>query len=251
MHTTKLPCALFASIVHGLAQAHRSGVSWQPDHFDASLNTADGYAIQDAVAAELGWFAQGRVPAWKAGGTNQMTAAPLPLVLASGSTWCPGATRELLMEAEVGLRLGRTPASAEDVLACIATMCVTIEIVGTRMVDGLAAPAAWKTADQQVHGVLVAGTEIAFASRDWMEQNYTVAINGALRAQGKGTHPNGHAPEPLPWLFVHAQERQRGLRAGDLITTGAWAVIPIQPGDRVEVEFAGIGNAAVHIAAGP
>ena len=178
-----------------------------------------------------------------------MTAAPLPLVLASGSTWRPGATRELLMEAEVGFRLGRMPANAEDVLACIATMCVTIEIVGTRMVGGLNAPAAWKTADQQLHGVLVAGTEIPFAPRDWMEQGYKVAINGALRAQSKGTHPNGNAPQPLPWLFTHAQERQRGMRAGDLVTTGAWAIVPIQPGDLVQVEFAGIGNASVRISA--
>ncbi len=240
---------LAQTIVRGLAQAHRGASAWQPEIFDPSLSTADAYVIQDAVATELGWFANGRASAWKAGGKGQMTAAPLPVVLPSGATWQPGATQGLLAEAEVGLRLGRTPTSAADVLACISSMCVTIELVGTRLVGGMAAPGAWKTADQQLHGVLVAGAEMPFAPRDWAEQGYAVAINGSLRAQAKGTHPNGDAPHPLPWLFEHAQARGRDLRAGDLVTTGAWAVIQIEAGDLVEVEFAGIGSASVRIGA--
>ncbi len=204
--TTQSP--LFNTIVRELARAHRSGLAWQPEAFDASLGTAEAYGIQDAVAAELGWFTNG-VAGWKAGGKGQMTAAPLPVVLASGSTWKPGATGDLIAEAEVGFRLGRTPASAEDVVACISTMCVTIEIVGTRMVRGLAAPAAWKTADQQMHAVLVAGAEIPFVARDWAEQRYTLTVNGNTRAQAKGTHPNGDALAPLPWLFEHAHARAR------------------------------------------
>ena len=239
---------LFNTIVQQLAQAHRSGLAWQPGPFDESLSVADAYRIQDAVATELGWFASGNVPAWKAGGKGNMGAAPLPVLLQSGATWQPGATLEPAMEAEVAFRLGKTPTSADDVLACIASMCVSIEMVGTRMVGGMLAPAAWKTADQQLHGVLVAGAEVPFTpSRDWAEQAYSVKINGATRADAKGTHPNGNAPEPLPWLFEHARARGRSLRAGDLVTTGAWVVIKVQPGDLVEVAFEGIGSASVRI----
>ena len=242
--TTHSP--LFNTIARELVQAHRCGLAWQPEAFDASLSTAEAYGIQEAVAAELGWFASG-VPGWKAGGKGQMTAAPLPVVLASGSTWNPGATGELIAEAEVAFRLGRTPASAEDVLACISTMCVTIEIVGTRMVRGLAAPAAWKTADQQMHAVLVAGVEIPFAARDWAEQGYTLSVNGNIRAQAQGTHPNGDALHPLTWLFAHARARGRDLQAGTIVTTGAWAIEKIAAGDLVEVAFPGIGSASVTI----
>lgn len=35
--------------------------------------------------------------------------------------------------------------------------------------------------------------------------------------------------------------------AGDLITTGAWIVIPIAVGDAIEVEFCTIGMASVSI----
>ena len=73
--------------------------------------------------------------------------------------------------------------------------------------------------------------------------------NGTTRADAKGTHPNGNAPHPLPWLFDHAQARGRGLRAGDLVTTGAWVVLPVQPGDHVEVAFEGLGTASVRVAA--
>lgn len=254
MPTSTTPPDLFDTIVHALVQARRSGVPWQPASFDPALQVADAYRIQDAVASGMGWFSAdgGRVAGWKAGGKGQMTAAPLPVVLASGATWQPGASRDLLLEAEVAFRLGRTPASAADVLACISHVCVSIEIVGTRMVGGLASPGAWKTADQQMHGVLAVGAESPYAAsqlRDWAQQTFTAHVNGTLRAEGKGSHPNGDATAPLPWLFDHAQARGRSLRAGDLVTTGAWAVAPIAPGDLVEVAFAGIGAASVRIAA--
>ena len=254
MNSTPTPQApadttLFDSIVHGLAQAYRNAKAWQPARFDESLSVADAYRVQEAVGRELGWFSDGRVPAWKAGGKDPMTAAPLPLVLGSGSTWQPGATQGLLMEAEVAFRLGRTPASAADVVACISTMCVSIEMVGTRMVGGFAAPSPWKTADQQMHGVLVGGAEIPFAPRNWAEQACTVTINGAVQAQVKGTHPNGHAPHPLPWLFDHGRARGRDLQAGTLVTTGAWVVLKAAPGDLIEVAFEGIGGASVRVAA--
>lgn len=248
MSTPPDNAALVDRITQGLVQARRSGTPWQPDAFDDSLSVADGYRIQEAVAAQLGWFAGGEVPAWKAGGKGVMTAAPLPVLLASGDSWVPGATRELLMEAEVAFRLGSTPERAEDVVACIATVCVSIEMVGTRMVGGLASPGPWKTADQQVHGVLVAGAEVPYAARDWSQQACTVAINGVTVAQVRGTHPNGDAPHPLPWLFEHARSRGRALRAGMLVTTGAWVVHKAAPGDLIEARFEGIGSAGVRVA---
>ena len=83
--------------------------------------------------------------------------------------------------------------------------------------------------------MLAASAEVTLAPREWAEQAYTVKINDAVAAQAKGTHPNGHAPQPLPFLFTHAQARGRPLRAGDLVTTGAWFIQKIQAGDVVLV----------------
>lgn len=236
---------LAQSIASSLVQARRSGVAWQPAAFDAALSLDDAYRIQDGIAAELGWFASGRPSAWKGGGQAQMNAAPLPVVLASGAHWSSVGSHDLAMEAEVALRLARTPSGPDDIVACIGSLCVTIELVGTRMVGGMKAPLPWKLADQQVHGVLVAGAEIPYSPRDWAEQACVVKINGRVRAESKGSHPSGNALHPLPWLVDHARSRKLDLRAGDLITTGAWAVIPIEPGDSIDVEFAGIGAASV------
>ncbi len=254
-HTTHSSSALFDTLVSALVQARRSGTSWQPAGFDdalGALSVEDAYRVQQAVAAQLGWFAGGEVPGWKAGGKGVMTAAPLPLVLASGATWQPGATRELLAEAEVAFRLGRTPTSAQDVLDCISSICVSIEVVGTRIVGGLSAPGPWKTADQQVHGVLVAGAEQPYSARsprDWATQSSVLQVNGKAQAEGKGSHPNGDGTAPLPWLFTHAQAQGLPLRAGTLITTGSWALCKIAPGDHVTASFPGIGETTVHIAA--
>jgi 2-keto-4-pentenoate hydratase len=243
---------LFDTLVQSLVQARRSNTPWQPPAFEDTLSVEDAYRIQQAVAAQMGWFAEGKVPAWKAGGKGVMTAAPLPVLLPSGATWQPGATRELIAEAELAFRLARTPTSAQDVLDCIGSVCVSIEVVGTRMVGGLGAPGAWKTADQQVHGVLVAGTEHPYRARtpqEWAQQACVLEVNGAVQAEGTGTHPNGNPPAPLPWLIAHAAAQGLPLQAGTLVTTGAWALCKIAPGDRVTARFPGVGETSVQIAA--
>ena len=246
--TTLSPLA--SRIAQALVEARRNGTPWQPEPpADDTLSTDEAYAIQRAVAKDMGWFAQGKVPAWKAGGKGVMTAAPLPMVLPSGASWQPGATGELIAEAEVALRLGRTPTSAATVIDCVSTMCTTIEVVGTRIVRGLGAPGNWKTADQQVHGVLVAGTEQPFALQDWSQLVASVHVNGQEAVSTTGGHPNNDPTAPLAWLFDHARAQGLPLQAGDLITTGACALWKIAPGDTVEAVLAGLGKTTVRIAA--
>ncbi|MDO9406482.1 MAG: fumarylacetoacetate hydrolase family protein [Polaromonas sp.] len=238
--------ALAQTIARELVQAHRTGVAWNPGSFDTALSTDDGYRIQDLVAAELGWFASGQAAAWKAGGkAPNMSGSPLPVVLPSGSSWSSAGTQGLAMEAEVAVRLARTPTGPQDVLDCIGGLCVSIELVGTRLQGGMEAPGPWKFADQQVHAVLVTGPEIPFSPRDWAAQSFEVQINGTSAGKGTGTAANGDPLSTLPWLFDHAIRRGLPLRAGDLITTGAWAVIPVKAGDRIRTTFDGIGEAEV------
>ncbi len=232
-------------ITTGLVEAHRTGVAWASSAFDAALTLDDAYRVQAAVAQQLGWFSPGGASAWKAGGRAQMTAARLPVVLPSGSSWSAAGCHELALEAELAFRLGRTPTGSEDVLACIATVCVSIEMVGTRMKDGFTAPVAWRLADNGMHGVLVTGHEVPFVPRPWAEQFASVKVNGAVRADVRGAHPNGDPLAPLAWLVEHLYSRGRRLRAGDLVTTGAWSVLRVDPGDSVEVFFDGVGEATL------
>jgi 2-keto-4-pentenoate hydratase len=249
-HTAITPASaslspLAQTIAREIVQAHRTGVVWQPEAFDAALTVDEAYRIQAAVARELGWFLDGRA-AWKVGGiAPNISGSPLPVVLPSGAVWPAANAHGLTMEAEIAVRLTRTPTSADEVLDCIGEVCASIELVSTRLADGLNAPTAWKIADQQVHAVLVAGAAEPFAQIDWTAQSLTVDINGDRAAQGTGTAANGNPLSTLPWLFAQAQRAGLPLKAGDLITTGAWAVIPIATGDHIRVVFDGLAPVEV------
>jgi 2-keto-4-pentenoate hydratase len=241
------------AIVQGLLSARQCGQPWATN-FLPELSVDDAYAIQAGVASKLGWFAD-RPQAWKVGGTTQITAAPLPQVLNSPATWHLAAQDEMLVEAELAFRLGCTPYRPEDVWACLGTVCVSIEVIGTRLVGGLDAPAHWKLADQGVHAGLIIGAESPYAAcadftlEDWRQQACQVVVNGQLLKQVRGTHPSVSPLTTLPWLVEHADQHTGGLQEGDLITTGAWAVASVHPGDLVEVGFDGFGTVRLQLMA--
>lgn len=236
------------AIVQGLLEARRLGQPWQPEAYDDRLDLDDAYAIQAGVAQALGWFPAGP-RAWKVGGTSLVTAAPLPELLSSPARWPASAQSEWLIEAELAFRLARTPSGPADLLACLGTVCVSIELIGTRLVDGLQAPTAWKIADQSVHAGLVIGPErpcaqlAGFTPADWAALACRIEVNGQTRAKGQGGHPSGDPLATLPWLLAHAAAHTGGLRAGDLVTTGAWLMATVRAGDWVEVSFDGLGQA--------
>ena len=241
-------------IVQHLLEARASNQPWQTS-FDDAPSADDAYAIQARVADALGWFPAGP-KAWKVGGKpEQISAAPLPAVLQSPATWQAPGPGEVVIEAELAFRLGRTPTSADDVIASLGTVCVSIEIVGTRLVGGLTAPPTWKLADQGLHAHLVIGEEqpysrcAAFTREDWARQHSRVRVNGKVVAETTGTHPTGDPVAGLAGLFRHAERFTGGLRAGDVVTTGAFIVEKVQPGDLVDVDFEGFGTAQVQIRA--
>jgi 2-keto-4-pentenoate hydratase len=52
----------------------------------------------------------------------------------------------------------------------------------------------------------------------------------------------------MPWIARHCSKRGAGLRAGDLVTTGAWTGLQFaKAGDVVTARFPGIGEATVRI----
>lgn len=255
-----------------LVTAHRTGTAWQPTGGWPELSTADAYAIQAAVAAELGWFPDGP-RAWKVGGTADINAAPLPEVqpspTASPATWVlPTGQDEVLIEAELAFRLASAPVApnATDALACLGTVCVSAELIGTRLANGLSAPANWKLADQGVHAGLLIGAEqaaatfAAFTEADWQAQACHIRVQGADGTvavhEARGSHPailaGLHPLGTLPWLARHAAAQtlahSGGLNAGDLVTTGAWLVLKVRRGDVIDVGFEGLPGVRLHIA---
>ncbi len=166
-------------------------------------DAAAAYAVQDGVARAFAWFGDRMPPHWKSGGPSRdavLTHAALP----PGGVWqSPADARAWQfqlrgIEAEIALRLAHdvSPALAASLdtaaaAALVDTMCVAIEIVDSRWVEGLAAPAFAKLADLQSHGALVLGPWTAVAARDWAAQGVQVRIGSQPPVERRGSHAMG------------------------------------------------------------
>lgn len=245
------------SAADALLAARRSG---HPVPAVTPADAAEAYAAQAAVAQALGWFDGAPPRFWKSGGPSRtalQTHAPLP----PAGVWTSPARaggwplRLRGIEAELALRLGRDVdaalAATLDVAAATAlvdAMCVAIEIVESRWVEGIAAPPLAKLADLQSHGALVLGAWVPFTPRDWSRQASRVTIGRAAPLDFTGTHSMGDPAWVLPAWLRHATAGGAVVPAGTVVTTGTWCGLPTAAaGDRVHVAFAGIGEAEVEV----
>jgi 2-keto-4-pentenoate hydratase len=224
------------------------------------------YAVQHAVAEELGWFASRRPSAWKVGAPTRKAmpeATPLPPagVVASGATLTADRFTSIGIEGELAFRLRAAPrlaaarsiadaAASEAIDEAIGELVVTIEIVAPRFRDLAVMPPLLRLADQGVHGALVVGTGIVWSRPiDWPRQVATVRRDGVVVAETQGGHPLGDLRYLVGWLAHHAASRGHPLAAGDLVTAGTWTgLVPARAGEVVAVEFPGIGEASVTLA---
>lgn len=255
---------------HALARAERGGSPFEGlplGDLAVPRKAADAYAVQDAVARDLGWFASGRPSAWKVGAaTRDATpeATPLPPagVVRSPATLAARGFTSIGIEGELAFRL-RAPLDV-DALAdaisraahgsigdavdgAIGELVVAIEVVAPRFRDLAAMAPLLRLADQGVHGALVVGTGITWQGPiDWAQQVAVVRRDGIVESETCGGHPLGDLRFLVAWLVRHATSRRHPLAAGDIVTAGTWTgLLPARAGETVAVDFPGIGSASV------
>jgi 2-keto-4-pentenoate hydratase len=243
-------------LIVALTQAHRSG---HPLHaaewVNAIQSEADAYAVQDGVAAALGWAEGPLVRHWKSGAPGRsgpFSHAPLnPAgINPSGRTW-----PVLGVEAEVALRLGRdvSPALAramapETAGAWVDAMAVSVELVGSRWTEGPAAPELLRMADHQSNAGLFLSPWEPYAARDWSAQTCQVQIGGKPPVTRTGSHSLNDPAWLLPAWLRHLTRHGTTVPAGVVVTTGSWVgCLPVQKGDCVRVVFAGLGDLVVQL----
>lgn len=222
------------------------------------IGDTEAYAVQRAVWQALA--GEARPTAWKvaaaAPGDTPIAAPILPQRLLEGSKLKPAAlpAHTLIkpgIEAEIAVRFGRdlpprpTPYHPDEIRAAIAELCVAMEVVDTRLSDPQAAGADWRLADHLLNGALVIGTPIPNGQHLCLDAlPVRVQVGGQVLADRNGAQPLGDLFHCLPWLIAHAG----GLRAGDVVTTGAWTGMhPIEAQGTLPVscwvEFIGLGSA--------
>jgi 2-keto-4-pentenoate hydratase len=247
-----------ATPAQALAQAYRRHARLEvtPDVGPADAEAA--YAVQREVWRAL--VGDQRPTAWKVGAASPETeplAAPMfprhmaasPAIFSSQDFFSLG------VEAEIAFRFGRdlparaAPYRRAEILDALAGAHVALELVDTRLADAQASGPLWRLADNLLNGGFVLGNEIpGWRDLDFSGLTARILANDALVVQTLGRPPLDDLFHCLPWWIGHVG----GVRAGDMVITGAWnGMHPVGLPASVEVEFlAGeerLGRAEVNV----
>ncbi|MFY0614557.1 MAG: fumarylacetoacetate hydrolase family protein, partial [Hyphomicrobiaceae bacterium] len=155
------------------------------------------------------------------------------------------------LEGEFAFRLGddlpsRAAAYSEtEVRNAIDGIAGAIEVVGTRLKGGLAGKGRFLvTADSGANIALVVGPW----QTNWRDLNlkaHPVAmhVNGVVKGSGTGARALDDPINVMVWLANQQSGRGRGLKAGDVVSTGTCTGLdPVAPGDQVFADFGTLGS---------
>jgi 2-keto-4-pentenoate hydratase len=150
-------------------------------------------------------------------------------------------------EPELCLRVGRALSGEVDaatVRGAIDAVYPALEIIETR--GDLSAQIAVAMADNAQQKTVVLGEPVALGGLALDEVAATVRINGKTVATGQGDAVLGNPLNSVIWLARKLGELGRGIAAGEIIMSGSFTrQFPIAAGDRVEVDFVGVGEVQV------
>jgi len=157
------------------------------------------------------------------------------------------------VEAEVAVVVGRdvpgsTPGYAEF-LACLAYALPAIEIVDSAIAD-------WKitlvdtVADNASSGLYVLGDQpVAIGQLSLADLGMQLTKGGQVASVGNGAACLGHPLRAAWWLARTMAARGQGLKAGQVILSGALGpMVPVQAGDLVQAQIGLLGSVACRMA---
>lgn len=227
------------------------------------------YRIQDGLVRRLERSGGGRPVGFKIGASSVRAQRFLGLsepmsgqVLAGGILESParisaGDYRFCLIEPEFAFRLGRDlpprarPYDAEEAAAAVATLHPAIEVVTSAYGE-----TAWQRVgavdlicDNGAHGCLVLGE----GRQDWRGvdlagQRVELQVDGRPFGVGSGAAALGHPLTALAWLASQQSRRGRGLRAGEVVTTGVVTpFVVLGAGRRAEATFGPFGSCRLYL----
>ena len=219
------------------------------------LTDAAGYAIQQRVAASLG-----AIGGWKIGASDP-EATPLyaPIIASeifpSGTTLAANEFPDALIEAEIGFRIRRDmPPRARaydaDAIAAAVELLPVFEIYSSRYLHPADATGPEHLADCLANRGLVFGAPAAATppatNAAW---SIELHIDDKIERVSDARHPAGAPLLLVVWLANHLAAHGRGLRAGQIVTTGALVLGPI--GTQISGHWRGAGSVSVRFAASP
>lgn len=155
------------------------------------------------------------------------------------------------VEAEVAFVVGRDLGGQKptwgEFLNAMACALPALEIVDSVVQD-------WKitlvdtVADNASSGLYVLGQQpVALGALDFGSLRMQMAVNGAVCSEGTGAACLGHPLRAAYWLACTMAERGQGLRAGEVVLSGALGpMVPVAAGDRVLATIGALGTVSCH-----
>ncbi len=230
----------------------------------APQDLADAYHVQDCVVAALGCQTSG----YKVAATSRIAQEHLGIdgpftgrllaerVYRSPASLPAAEHRFFVVEPEYAFTLGkdlplREEAYSEaEVSSAVASLHPAFEIVSS------AYDAAWREAgaaaliaDNAVHTAMIMGPATSdWRALDFRRRKVRLDVDGVLHSEGEGIRALGGPLETLLWLTRHLAERNLGLKAGDVVTTGVVTDIAyLEAGQRAFADFGELGTVSFEV----
>jgi 2-keto-4-pentenoate hydratase len=239
--------------------AARGGGEYFPQAWADRLSLDDAYRIQLALLTHRA----ARRVGWKVGLTStaiqQQFQVHEPVfgclltegrlesghAFRSGELIAPGFENELCLVMGADLVPGAT---REEVAAAVARVHPAFEIIETR--GDLTRQLALALADNAQQKAFVLGPPVERADLPALDKvTVRVRINGADVAAADGSAVLGHPYNSVAWLAGKLAQFGERVRAGDYIMSGSFTrQFPLNPGNRIEASFAGIGTVSASVA---
>jgi 2-keto-4-pentenoate hydratase len=223
---------------------------------------AEGYEVQDLLVERLISNYGGQTVGYKIACTNKSAQELVGLDepfygrLLSASVYQSPARVDAgnffmrVIEPEFGFQMSadlppeNMPFDPEAVAAAVGAVLPAIEIVDSRYTDWTSMDGPCLIADNGCHGAWVRGEPL----NDWLAfdlpaLDVRLITNDEIVREGRGDMIMGHPINALTWLANRLGRLGRGLKAGDLISTGTCAEIyHAEAGERIRAEFGPVGS---------
>ena len=211
-------------------------------------DVAAAFAVQAQVMALRG----GTVQAWKVGvrpGLGAVAAPMAPFSHAEQGNVTLSWHDRIGIEVEVAFRLAEDirvgaerPWTDDDLLARIDGVFLGIEVTGGRLADGNAAPAPLFVADCIDNDGYVLGPRLSPDIVGRVDsRSVPLVLRGPVQWDGVARHPTDDTLAPLLGFANARVSHLGGLRAGQIISTGALCgLLPVPLRGTVDVVFDGI-----------
>ncbi|RUT31345.1 hydratase [Arsenicitalea aurantiaca] len=215
-----------------LADARAARKRLSAASLEAPTGTADAAAAQAALFEALGVEAQG----WKVGiRPDGAMAAPMHPIHEGEDAVFPY-RENIILEIEIGVRLGSDlPARGEgapayghaEIEAAVETGFLGLEVVDSTLEEGNKAPFPLFLADLMGNGGYVVGPTLERDAALAPEGEIVLLLDGEEIFRGPAVHPNADPIAPILGYANGQFDRLGGLKAGQIVTTGALCIAPL------------------------